>query len=164
VNILALDLGCKTGYASNIGDRFEAGTWKLSTERERKIAHLDRLDRRCDPRVLELYHILTQFRWTFDAVVYEDVQFSSYTAQVQLWSSYRAAVWIAFGYGEHKRTILECVPVTTLKLWATGHGGATKEMMEKSCKRSGFDTSGLDDNAVDAIMIHQWAKEKFKRL
>lgn len=161
MNILGLDLGCKTGFAYNRGDDFEAGVWKWKLGSGQKTA---RMDRRCDPRVLEFFEILLKFRGKTDVVVFEDVEFAEYRLQVQLWSSYRAAVWLAFG--REPNTIVECVPVTTLKRFATGHGGATKEMMETAAfKRLGISSqSGWTDDTFDAIWLHAWANDKFARL
>lgn len=184
MNILALDLGSKTGFASNIdaGGRFLVnsficGTWKLATDKELAIARTKRMDRRRDPRVTELFSrlIAAKDACNIQAVVFEDVQFSSYTLQTQLWSSLRAAVWLAFD-----SAIIECVPVSTLKKYATGNGAATKEEMACAlCRHDprfkiGKDRKGkfvvvcgneiVDDNGVDAAWIHRWATQNLSRI
>jgi len=160
-NILALDLGTKTGYAFNAGGTFQCGTWILATPREITQFSKERLNRRRDPRVLQLRERLKVF--SPDIVVFEDVQFASSTYQVQLWSALRAAVWLTF-----PDILVDCVPVGTLKRFATGHGSATKEMMAASLRRkhpSIWTASNvLDDNAVDAAWLHLWAKQNFTRL
>jgi hypothetical protein len=62
--------------------------------------------------------------------------------------------------------VIECVPTGTLKKFATGHGGATKEMMEVHLKRKhpGCWRSGLDDNGVDALWLWQWARQNLSRI
>jgi hypothetical protein len=92
-------------------------------------------------------------------VVFEDVQFSSYTSQTQLWASYRTAVWLAFG----KTSLIECVDVKTLKKFAC-NGNATKEMMAYAAKkRLGPLDPNLDDNAIDALWIFTWARATLRR-
>lgn len=133
------------------------------------------MDRRSDPRVLRLHDTLRDLldRFDFDVIVFEDVQFSSSTQQTQLWSSLRAAVWLACN--KPNGVYPECVPVGTLKKFA-GHGAANKEMMgtfltqrdprfkigkEKRLSVYYFPPVGpaqrLDDNAVDAVWIWKWA-------
>lgn len=95
-------------------------------------------------------------------VVFEDVQFSTYTLQTQLWASLRTCVWLTLG----KSCLLECLPVSTLKKFATGFGGATKEGMAAALfKQSpGFRGQKLDDNAIDAIWIFKWAQTHLSRV
>lgn len=155
MKILALDLGTKTGWA--LGDwtgPVDAGTRVLATAAEVKEWRAKRLDRTCDPRVSRLYTFIRTN--SPDIIVFEDVEFTSYTKQTQLWASLRAAVWLSAG----PNTLLECVPVTTLKKFATGHGGATKEMMRAALiQQKQFLPMKLDDNAVDAVWILAWARE-----
>ncbi len=160
-NILALDLGTKTGYAYNFNEEFFAGTWTLATDKELKAIRQPRLDRRRDPRVITLFRTLASEigPWVRpEIVVFEDVQFASYTGQVQLWASLRAAVWLAFDAPVN----IECVPVGTLKKFATGHGGATKDSMANYLKAQHPECyrPALDDNAVDAAWLWIWAKER----
>lgn len=174
MNILGLDLGTNTGYAFNNGNRFECGTVLLATPAEVKLWGKDRSRRRCDPRVLRLHTrlVILQDKHKFDRVVFEDVQFGSTTYQTQLWSSFRTAVWLSF-----PSEIIECVPVATLKLFATGYGGATKDGMAAALVRHhspqfrqrgskvifGPDEKVLDDNAVDAVWLHRWAQTNLSR-
>jgi hypothetical protein len=181
MNCLALDLGTSTGYAFNDGNYFECGTWKLARAKDLKEAKKQRWDRRRDIRINNFYDILQQLRQRiFDTVVFEDVQFASYTQQVQLWSSLRAIVWVSFGVWVN----MECVPVGTLKKFATGNGSALKSQMEiallnqfpkeysigqcgkvSRLYRSHHELNGpLDDNAVDAIWLWKWAKQNLSRV
>lgn len=161
MNILALDLGTKTGFCGPNG----MGTWKLSTAKEVTEWSKTRLTRRCDPRIIRLYSHLAPLSDKLDLVVFEDVQFSSSTFQCQLWSSLRAAVWLSFSQRAVK---IECVPVATLKKFATGHGGATKEMMRdsagKMCPEFAKHGAVYDDNAVDAFWLYHWAHTNLGRL
>lgn len=164
MKILALDLGTKTGVAVNwptSGLRVTATTIRLARGGEISIWADLRKDRRCDPRVIRLESFLRALE-TPDLVVFEDVQFASYTKQAHLWASFRTVVWLVFA----GRSIIECVPVTTLKRFATGTGEATKEQMVsalfKQCPR--FRGLKIDDNAVDALWILRWAEQYLSRI
>lgn len=89
--------------------------------------------------------------------------------QAQLWASLRAAVWL------HGRDGLQidCVPVGTLKKFATGNGSATKDLMAKALgcvvtatgiKSRPFsftlDGRDIDDNEIDAKHLLRFAKQK----
>lgn len=175
----ALDLATNTGFAWNDGSgRFECGTWALATPKEITAFRKQRMDRRLDPRVTNLYETIKIIDAThqFDAFVFEDVQFSSYTLQCQLWASLRAALWTAI---RKPLPIIECVPVQALKLFAANHGAATKSMMcaalVKQDPKSFLASDNpefiwtkehqlLDDNAVDAIWLWKWAQKNLSRI
>lgn len=160
MNILALDLGTKTGFAYNVGEQFFCGTWKLATPKEIRAWGQQRLTRRKDPRIEKFCEILSDLP-TFDVLVFEDVLFASSTYQVQLWSSLRATAWLC-----GKSKLVECVPVSTLKKFATGHGNATKQMMAQTFfVNTVFQNSPkLDDNGIDACWLWLWAKQNLARM
>lgn len=182
MNILAVDLGTTSGWATITEDRLQLGSHRLATDAEVKHWVKHRLDRRIDPRPLRLYDFLAAFPKP-DLIVFEDVQFQTYTKQTQLWSSLRTAVWFL------ARTLgisCECVPVSVLKKFATGHGGATKGMMCSAlCRRfpdrfgpcgkeavsetlfggaSPIRVNVFDDNAVDAAWLAMWAQHNLSRM
>jgi len=175
VRILALDLGTQTGFAfeaENYGRTF--GTWELASAKALRLAKKLRMDRLGDLRVRDLWERISRFRQTIgiDLLVWEDVQFSSSTAQTQLWASLRTTLWLAAQAGGIK---VECCPVGTLKLFATGHGKADKNMMAEALARNdyrfqlkngrvqdGLTGIFIDDNAVDAIHLLNWAGHIFK--
>lgn len=163
MRILGLDLGTHCGVAFAEDDLFSVHTEHLASAKEIKEWGEERLTRRQDPRVLRLRDYLLGLP-QMDVVVFEDVEFSSYTKQTQLWSSYRTVVWLVF---KQPPTVVECVPVATLKKFATGHGGATKEMMETALRRQHPEIfrqkRPLDDNGVDAAWLCLWAKHVFGR-
>lgn len=161
MRILALDLGTNTGFAHNFNGDLEAGTWELATDKEIAAWGKNRLRRRCDPRMQRLSNILVELPKP-DIVVFEDVEFSTYTGQTQLWASYRATVWLALG----NKCYLECVPVKTLKKFATNNGSADKAQMAAALYRQQpeLKTAGLDDNAVDAIWLYSWAVQNLSRM
>lgn len=171
MNILALDLGTKTGYAALINGQQVSGTILLASEKELKAAKTQNLDRRNDIRIHRLHtHIGNQHSTSrLDWIFFEDVQFLSTQLQAQLWASLRAAVWL------HGRDGLQidCVPVGTLKKFATGNGAATKDMMAHALGCRVFKTGvksrpfeytlnerELDDNEIDALHLLNFAKQK----
>lgn len=160
MKILGLDLGTKTGYAYNDEEnRIRAGTWVLATPKEVTQWGKERQTRTRDPRVERLCERLSSLP-IFDIVVFEDVQFASYTKQVQLWSALRSAVWLC-----GKSKIFECVDVKKLKVWATGNGNADKDKMRHFLERRhpAQYHSSFDDNAVDAIWLYLWANINLAR-
>lgn len=161
MRILALDLGTRMGMAWNYGLLPSACTLTLATPGEITRWGKQRLDRRLDPRVPRLFKALREFDAP-EIVVFEDVQFSTYTKQTQLWASFRTAVWLAFA---ENVDFIECVPVTTLKKFATGNGGADKAEMRKALfTRFPQTKPDLDDNAVDALWVLKWAETNLGRL
>lgn len=176
MKVLALDLATSTGYAyDDVLGRLHCGTWLLATDKELKAASKKRLNRRCDIRIQKLFHLIKNLNRAnhFDVIVFEDVQFSRYTLSCQLWSSLRAAAWLAPLYNP----IFEAVPVATLKKFATGHGGATKEMMVSNLIQRDFrffsvdnptqaryGDQVIDDNAVDAVWLWRWGKQNLSRV
>ena len=163
LKILALDLGTKTGVARNYGPSPLETTWELSTEKEVTAWGKQRLTRRCDPRIGRLYQRLIDRRLGEpDLIVFEDVEFSTYTKQTQLWASFRTVVWLA---SVVRGAVIECVPVTTLKKFATGSGAADKAAMKRAMFTQFPCTSrALDDNAIDARWILKWAEKNLSRM
>lgn len=164
MNVLALDLGSTTGFAfSHPSGTPIIGSHTWATDKELKAMRQTRHDRRGDIRVIRFYDWLTTLHTAnaFDAVVFEDVQFSSFTAQTQLWASFRTTVWLAF-----PRTLIECVPVGTLKKYATGSGAADKNLMMWALRKQwpGYWNESLDDNAVDAAWLWLWTKQNLSRI
>lgn len=160
MNILALDLGTSTGFAWNKGDEFFCGTWRLSALKEVRQWGRERKTRTDDPRIERLCTHIGALG-EFDIVVFEDIQFASYTYQVQLWSSLRAAAWLCAHTSR-----FECVPVATLKKFATGNGAADKGGMSDFLKvrHPEIWKPTMDDNAVDAAWIWLWSKLTFARM
>ena len=65
MNILALDLGTKTGWAVSNNGVIKSGTWVLGTRDEVKKAAALRLDRRHDPRFIRLLTCIKDWRRAF---------------------------------------------------------------------------------------------------
>lgn len=131
---LALDLGTKTGWALHNSDTGEHASGTLDmrlSPAERLRLNRDNFgwERSQDPRFYRLARFLKEIveRESVRKLVFEDVQFSTYTLQTQLWSTFRAAAW-AVGIS-HPHVAFGCLNTSTLKLVATGRGNATKKMM-----------------------------------
>lgn len=169
MKILALDPATVTGYCvGDIGEVPKAGAIRLAEAEEITAFRKRRMDRRQDPRPIRLYQFLTDVCYgnfkSPDIIVFEDVQFQSYTQQCQLWSSLRASIWL-FSHFHGVKTI-DCLNVTKLKQFATGYGAADKAAMAKSLynKYPVFKKQNLDDNGVDAAWLWLWASENFRRM
>jgi Holliday junction resolvasome RuvABC endonuclease subunit len=171
MRVIALDLGTATGFAyDDPHDGLICGTWNLASAKEVTAWGKDRSTRRNDPRISRLYDLIlaAQEKNHFDIAIFEDVQFSSSTYQVQLWSSFRAACWLAFRkYQTGVR--IDCVPVKTLKSFATGNGNADKAAMMSAAKRKKLlddptEFDDLDDNAIDALHLYDWAQKNLGRM
>ena len=150
-----------------------------------------RLDRKQDPRFIRLLAYIRQYRVSFpsiDGIVFEDVEFATTRMQAHLWATWRAAVWVQQGID------IDCLATGKLKQFATGNGGADKNMMAKALVarnperyeiqvvptklrsratlklrpvdnlvvRDKLNNKILDDNAVDAVHLLEWAKQTLK--
>jgi hypothetical protein len=172
MRVLALDLGCKTGWCLGTSVKnFALGTKVWSKPSQVTAWRKTRQDRRCDPRLVLFYEWLKseQRLGCIDKVIFEDVEFCKTRMQCQLWASWRTAIWLAF-----PEPSIECVPVGALKKYATGNGGAGKNGMaswlaaanpsrftiDKTPKKGHIIKDRgqpLTDDAVDAYWLFQWA-------
>lgn len=161
--ILAFDLGTTTGWAyhDTAAPAMFCDSIRLATAKEVTAWGKSRLTRRGDPRIQRFFDFVKEMvsRHAPQVVCFEDVQFSTFTGQTQMWASLRAALWLAVG-----NTFTECIGVSALKKFATGSGAATKELMKAELlkKYPLFSTRG--DDAVDAAWVCLWAKDNLKRM
>lgn len=153
MNIVALDLGTSTGFCANNGTGFRIGSFQLATAKEIKVWGQTRLNRRRDPRPQRLCRAVFGLGFVPDVLIFEDCQFSSTTYQTQLWSSLRTSLWMCLG----DSTFFECLPVGTLKKYATGNGHATKDQMKTAFDKEGI-AGEYNHDAIDAYFLHKWAK------
>jgi hypothetical protein len=176
MKILALDLGTTTGWAVREGGRLLAGSKLLLDRKGVTLQAKRRGDRRLDRRMPALYvfiEALEEDYGPFDWLVFEDVQFGSTTMQAHLWASFRTVVWI---YAWYCKKNTECLATGKLKVFAAGHGAATKNMMAawlaKKCPKDfklsdkaivGVDKNEkIDDNGVDAAHLLLWAESTLR--
>lgn len=165
----ALDLGTSTGWAIIMGGSIlESGTILLATDDELERQRKEGRERACDLRYGRLFEFVEALIQTgVRRLVFEDVIFLGSQAQTQLWASLRAALWMLAI--KHQVAIF-CVPVATLKRFATGDGTAQKQGMAEALLRAeperysaapepGFIRQGnrpVDDNEVDAIWLARY--------
>lgn len=161
MKVLALDLGTHLGWAKHCthAEETTAGTKLLATDKELRDAKKLRLDRRLDLRVNTFTDWLEN-QVSVHVCVFEDVRFASSQAQAHLWASFRGVVW---SWATRRALTMDCLDTSKLKLWTTGHGSATKEMMAAAAARRWpwLNTDKYDDNGVDAICLLQWARETY---
>lgn len=157
MNVVALDLGTSTGFCANNGSAFVIGSWQLATAKEIKGWGQTRLNRRRDPRPQRLCQKVLGLLFVPDILIFEDCQFSSTTYQTQLWSSLRTSLWMCLG----DSTLFECLPVGTLKKYATGSGNATKDQMKIAFDREVI-AGEYNHDAIDAYFLHKWAKQHIR--
>lgn len=158
MNILALDLGTKTGWAfywepmPGITSDVTSGTWVLATDAELRDMRKKGEHRCCDPRFGALNRHLEAFK-QLDYIFFEDVEFIRGRGQAQLWGGFRALVTLL-----HPRIKIKTVSVSTLKKFATGKGTAKKEHMAAHLEeKTGISPEGRDDNEVDALHLLNFA-------
>jgi Holliday junction resolvasome RuvABC endonuclease subunit len=168
--ILALDIGTKTGYAVGSPDhRFviAAGTVTLGTPKQLKEQSRAGGERTHDLRYEALYRFIEQMigKFQITQIVFEDVQFASTPMQAHLWGALRATVWQV--NVNNKGIDIQCVPVATLKKFATKSGDADKHDMLRAlklhamCNRKddmNLNCRDLDDNAVDAVWLMLYSR------
>lgn len=173
MKILALDPATATGYAwgdTRAGEIPEKiGTVRLATAEEIRKWGRNRLNRRQDPRPIRLFRFMSDLcQDSFhapDIIVFEDVEFMSYTQQCQLWSSLRCAIWM-FSHFHANNGLIDCLNVKKLKQFATGYGGADKGLMATHLYKRypALESQRLDDNGVDATWLWIWARQNFARM
>jgi hypothetical protein len=167
-SVLALDLGTHCGYACGLPNTLRSGTWDLATDAEVEEWGKTRLTRRMDPRPLRLWrkirNLVTAMGSVPEIFIFEDVEFQTYTLQCQLWSSLRTGLW--FAAHELEPQLIDCVPVSTLKKFATGFGGANKKAMQAALVRHNpvLGKNACDDNEVDALWLWIWANKHLSRI
>lgn len=172
--ILALDLGCKTGFALETEQTgLVSGTWRL--DKWCPVCPFDFPKR--DLLMIREWRLFWLVRSIVGAaifaggvVAYENVQFGVSLLQTQAWAGYRSAMLTACHMSGVSHFIP--VPVGTLKKFAAGHGAATKEMLATAFVRSNPGTSLdprgnvvrpdgriADDNQIDARWLLTYARE-----
>ena len=144
MNILALDLGTKTGYAT----AYESGV---------EVFHEETLGGKLARFTNWLSDQLLWGLFEEGVVVYEMPHFRGGPAT-------RLLLGMA-GIVEATcaKDFIRCKSVhsATLKKWATGNGRASKDEMRGAAQKFS-DKAWIDDNEVDAYLIMRWAQETFK--
>ncbi|MGA2751907.1 MAG: hypothetical protein ABSG59_24345, partial [Verrucomicrobiota bacterium] len=166
---LAVDLGTHTGWALMTGGKIiDSGTELLASDEELEQQREEAKERTSDMRFGRMLDFVEgKVAAGVDRIVFEDVIFAGSQAQTQLWSSLRAAIWLA---GRDAKVSIHCVAVATLKRFATGNGAARKPDLARALAvaepgryqlepRSGLlwrNGQAMDDNEVDAIWLARY--------
>jgi hypothetical protein len=167
---LTVDIGTASGWSLKVGQEIrDSGTEVLASDEELRDQRKEGKERTGDIRFGRLIDFLERkaLAHGLDRLVIEDVIFARSPDQAQLWASLRAAIWVV---ARNLSLDVRCVPVATLKVFATGNGAADKSMMARSLaaampERYVQDPEtgtlrclgrALDDNEVDAIWLARY--------
>jgi len=150
MNILTLDCGTKTGWASEVDGRIESGVQDFSLKRgESKGIRFLRFNTWLND-MLELVkpHI----------VVYEMAHFRGGSAtEILVGMTTRIEEFC-----EEKKIEYSSIHSGTLKRFATGKGNASKEDMRRAAVLK-YERIVDNDDEADALHILAWAKQEFTK-
>lgn len=155
-NILALDLGTKTGWVLSMcttsGELvFIWGNEDFSTKRfvgggMRLLRFQEWLDQICK--------IDTSVRTKIDEVYFEEVVFHSGIAPAHVYGGFLAVLTM---WCEKNSIPYQGVPVKTIKKYITGNGNANKKMVIDAVKGKGYNTE--NDNEADALALALYVRK-----
>ena len=145
MNILALDLGTKTGWARSIdGTLLESDVESFAPGRHESQGM----------RMIRFEQWLSVMLISVDLVVYEAVGFAKTTHAAHVYGGFLAFLQAAC----IKRQVEYVgVHVTALKRFATGRGNAGKPAMVEAANRFEPGSQITDHNRADAICLLQYA-------
>jgi len=134
MNILALDLGTKTGWALYENETIRSGTWELDRKH----------------RWSGLWTELAAISVPILGLVWEDVRRHRGTCAAHV---YGGLVAICEMWAESAETQTGSIGVGTIKKHATGKGNATKAMMLEAARERWPEQNVVDDNQADALWL-----------
>lgn len=145
MNILALDIAIKTGWAfwNDAEKRVRYGLWHLRSNGAEEVLNLQ-------DRILTAHE-----HWHVDLIACEDAAMGSKNFRIGVWHGELRGVTrlMAVNIGAKFQTIAP----SSLKKFATGNGHAKKPQMMAACKTLlGIETD--DDNIADALWVLSWAR------
>ncbi len=151
MNLLALDLGTKCGYAYEFKGIFDSGVFDFTKSRHqgggmRYLRFRHELDR------------LLRYAGSIGMVVYEEVRRHRATDAAHV---YGGLLGVLSAFCEEHGIPYEGIPVGTIKKYATGKGNADKEAVMKAMRAVGYDPK--DDNEADALALYFCVKERIKQ-
>jgi hypothetical protein len=147
MNILALDMATKTGWATNVKRTSGIQTFDVRRGESPGMRFL-----RCRGWLTEMINLLGDI----DPIVYEQAHHRGGAATACCVGLVSTVQTFA---AEHD-TELMAVHTGELKRWATGKGNAGKPQMIKAAKARGW--SPADDNEADAQLLLEYAMESLK--
>jgi len=146
MEILALDLGTKTGFAATDG---RSGTKNFATKRTEGAGMLYLRFRKW---------LEEEFpRGTLDAVFFEEVRRHNGTGAAHVYGGLRATL---LAWCEEVGTPYQSVPVGTIKKHISGSGSASKGKVIASIFKK-YDFFPDDDNHADALALLSYARDSF---
>lgn len=146
MNILALDLGTKTGWAMlKDGQRF-SGTDSFTPGRYQGGGI----------RFLRFHEWLLTHAAEIDLVVFEEVRRHLGTDAAHVYGGFLA---VLTSFCEQHTIPYEGVPVGTIKKHATGKGNANKSLMMAAAKDRGWNPE--DNNEADALWLLDYTIEQY---
>lgn len=156
---LCLDLGTHTGFCLYDAGAVSFGTAILATKEETAVERETGAERTGDIRYSRLIEFIRDKVATHQVkrLVFEDVNFASSPAQVQLWAALRTAIWqIGLEFKSDPEFEVRCVPVQTLKVFGAGSGKADKAAMTLALHQQYPQHAVDNDNEVDAIWLYYY--------
>lgn len=150
MNILALDLGTRTGWAAHADGLIFGGTWDLRTGRFEGGGM----------RFLRFRGLLAEAvaEMKPDMIAFEEVRRHVGTDAAHVYGGLLATLT---AWCEERRLPYQGYPVGTIKKNWTGRGNASKEDMMIAAERRGFEPG--NDNEADALAILHLAQRENAR-
>lgn len=145
--VLALDLGARTGYYSV----HESGTWNFTESKRRNDNKMHGAFRTMLISFIRCYGIRQ--------IVVEDVVVNQHFFDLRRLAELRGIlleICDTLNLAEP-----EAVNPSTLKKFATGNGRATKEQMIRACREK-YRYEPVDDNAADACHLYHYYLRKYR--
>lgn len=150
-NILALDLGTKTGWAVALQNQILSGSESFKSTRF------------CGggARFLKFQHFLNSLHQKFDlkAVYFEEVRRHLGVDAAHVYGGFLAHLT---SWCEENKIPYQGVSVGIIKKFATGKGNASKEEVIEALKFKGFNP--VDDNEADSLALLLWAQNQINIL
>lgn len=145
MNILALDLGSKTGWATHAHGHITSGCFEFKNDRFEGGGM----------RYLKFKHWLTQIQVMnkTELVVFEEVRRHVGTTAAHVYGGFLAHLT---AWCEQEKIPYQGVPVATIKAHATGGGKAKKDAIITAMRLKGHPDL-KDDNEADALALMYYA-------
>lgn len=145
INILALDLGTKTGWALYDGNQIFHGVENFANSRYSGGGM----------RFLKFKYFLDSIKQksNIDYIYFEEVRRHISTDSAHVYGGFLATLT---SWCEDNNIAYEGVPVGTIKLFIAGKGNASKENVINSVRNKGF-IDIKDDNEADALALLLYA-------
>lgn len=145
--VLALDLGARTGYHST----HESGTWNFTESKRRNGNKMHGAFRTMLIAFIRCYGIRR--------IVVEDVVVNQHFFDLRRLAELRGILLEICDTLDIPEP--EAINPSTLKKWATGNGRATKEQMIRACEDK-YRYTPVDDNAADACHLYHYYIRKYR--